>query len=521
MAWRPKLTWQPGTSGRGGRWRKKYKGKAYYFTGGRGKTDRDAHDAAVAEWEALKVRLDAEAPKPHQAEYERAIAEWELVLAWCRKHDEQEMAGSASEKIARLRDGLAVAKPEAVPLENTFEGYFDPAVRHPGLEKLMAVADASFDELKAQGQSWSDIFRPLLAARAIWTEPLEEFDLGDPLLREKAIWHDRLAVMQKAATPQEQTVAAHIEKFIEEKSRGVTARALTAGRVAKLQVQLGHFRDWISGGTAVEEITGGQLVEYRGVLLQQVEAGTWSRTTAAERLSAVKSFVRWLWQIEAIPALPRVIDQRSTALDIGKSASAPVIFTDSEITTLLTQAADRTKLYVLLMLNCGMTQKDVADLQSAEVDWEQARITRRRSKTRHHGSVPVVSYPLWPKTLRLLRQEASSTGSGLVLLNARGEPLWRERMSDEGKYQKTDNVRTAFERLRRKTGINKPMISLKKTSASKLRGHPEYMGLEGLFLGHAPQSIAHRHYARDPADLLDEAISWLGREYGVVKDQAD
>ena len=31
-----KLTWQAGTAGRGGRWRKKYKGQAYYFDGGRG-----------------------------------------------------------------------------------------------------------------------------------------------------------------------------------------------------------------------------------------------------------------------------------------------------------------------------------------------------------------------------------------------------------------------------------------------------------------------------------------------------
>ena len=38
------------------------------------------------------MRLDAEAPKPHQADYERAIAEWELVMAWSRKHGEEAMA---------------------------------------------------------------------------------------------------------------------------------------------------------------------------------------------------------------------------------------------------------------------------------------------------------------------------------------------------------------------------------------------------------------------------------------------
>jgi hypothetical protein len=65
-----KLTWQPGASGRGGRWRKKYKGKSYYFGGGRGKTDREAYEAAWSDWERLKLKIDTAAPKQHQADYE-------------------------------------------------------------------------------------------------------------------------------------------------------------------------------------------------------------------------------------------------------------------------------------------------------------------------------------------------------------------------------------------------------------------------------------------------------------------
>ena len=68
-----KLTWLSGAGKRTGRWRKKYKRKVYYFKGGRGKSDHDAYEAAVAEWEKLKLRIDAEAPKPYQADYERAM----------------------------------------------------------------------------------------------------------------------------------------------------------------------------------------------------------------------------------------------------------------------------------------------------------------------------------------------------------------------------------------------------------------------------------------------------------------
>ena len=65
----------------------------------------------MSEWEKRKLRIDAEAPKPHQAAYERAILEWEAVLAWCRKHNEAEMADKAVTNLAVLRRGLSVLKP--------------------------------------------------------------------------------------------------------------------------------------------------------------------------------------------------------------------------------------------------------------------------------------------------------------------------------------------------------------------------------------------------------------------------
>ena len=133
-----KLSWQPGSAGRKGRWRKKYQGRSYYFPGGRGKSDRAAYDAALVAWEKKKLRLDAAAPKPHQADYERSIAEWELVLSWSRKNGEEEMADTAMAKLERLRKLLAAVKPKPLGVEDTFDGQFDRSVRYPGLDEAMA-----------------------------------------------------------------------------------------------------------------------------------------------------------------------------------------------------------------------------------------------------------------------------------------------------------------------------------------------------------------------------------------------
>jgi integrase len=91
--------------------------------------------------------------------------------------------------------------------------------------------------------------------------------------------------------------------------------------------------------------------------------------------------------------------------------------------------------------------------------------------------------------------------------------LWQEQFVANGKYPKLDNVRNAFNRLRKKTGIDKPFKCLKKTSASLLRESEQFNSVVDLFLGHAPQTMSERHYAADPQQLLDSAIDWLRDHY--------
>jgi integrase len=176
-------------------------------------------------------------------------------------------------------------------------------------------------------------------------------------------------------------------------------------------------------------------------------------------------------------------------------------------------ASDRTKLYILLTLNTAMTQKDIADLTFDEIDWERGRIIRKRSKTRNSESVPTVSYRLWPETKDLLLKQRSKKSNGRVLLHARGEPLWQEQLTAKGRYRKMDNLRNAFDRLRRKTHIDKPFKCLKKTSASLLRESQQFNSVVGLFLGHAPRDVSQRYYAADPQELLNSAIGWLRDHY--------
>jgi len=505
-----KLTWQPGAAGRSGRWRKKYKGKRYYFSGGRGKSDRQAYEQALDAWEARKTQVDQAAPKPHQEHYEKAIDEWEQVLAWCNRNGETGIAETAVEKLNLLRSKLAAPSPKPVDKADTFAAIF--AFPYLDLSELLSSAPLPGE--------FEDKVRRLYSHGKQNDEPEYTASLfPDPMTVSREVWRDRLEVQKRNAASHDEGLQAHVESYVRDRSAQAAAGVISVGRAYALKLHLTHFQDWLGKDTAVKAIDSRTMSSYRSALLSKVAEKSWSRTTAKHYLTTVKSFVRWLWQIEAIDSLPRNMDGASQSLNIGKSPSEVIVFSKEEINTLLGSASDRTRLYILLMLNCGMTQKDIADLRVSEVDWEEGRIIRRRSKTAERENVPVVNYVLWPETLRLLKEERAKDSIDRVLLNSNGQPIWSETLTEKGQYQKADNVKNAFDRLRKVVKINKPLKSLKKTSATLLRNSERFSGLAGLFLGHAPQTMSEKHYTQVPQDLLDRAIQWLGCEYGML--QAD
>lgn len=70
-----------------------------------------------------------------------------------------------------------------------------------------------------------------------------------------------------------------------------------------------------------------------------------------------------------------------------------------------------------------------------------------------------------------------------------------------------DQISVNFNRIRRVGEGSMKLI--RKTSASLLDNHPDFSILAPLFLGHAPQSVADRHYLKPAKDKLDRALFYL------------
>jgi hypothetical protein len=541
-----KLSWQPGSRGKPGYWKKFYKGKVYYFPSGTGKSDMRAYGAAWDTWLKKKVEIDATTPRKHQADYEQCILGWEKVLAWSSKYEDGESANQAENKLMDLRRRFAAVKLTPLVRNDWFEALFDsPFARDPEFAAQVEIGLEHFSKLPPR-QRIESYFGPPDQRTPEVTDTIEKLIQVDQLLRElassrqnpgpralihpledafdnqprrirKAIWDDRLTIQDRKAAHEDESLVAHIKTFLSRKETESITGDLSAGRLHTLDLHLNGFKDWYGADTSVKEIDGAVLQRYKDHLLKRVASGKWRRATAAHCLDSVKSLVRWLYETNAITELPRALVIKSTSLVISKPKPSKVTFEKDEITTLLKDATDRMKLYILLSLNCSMTQKDIGDLLVSEVRWNEGRIIRKRSKTQDEENVPEVNYKLWPKTFQLLKQERAKEGNERVLLNNRGGHLWSEGTGDNGKYAKRDSIRLAFGRLLKKTKLSKSFKSLKKKSASLLKNNVMYSGLTGLFLGHAPRSVADKHYAETPQELLDEAVTWLGQEYGLVK----
>jgi len=139
--------------------------------------------------------------------------------------------------------------------------------------------------------------------------------------------------------------------------------------------------------------------------------------------------VRYCHEEGWIETLPKNLGSRRLTFKVA--AKTVETIAPEDLKKILGTDDDRVKLWVLLALNCGMSQADIAELRHDEVDWQEGRIRRKRTKTKDVESVPEVDYRLWPETFRLL-QALRSTHPDLVFANRDGKPLIVPKVAKNG-----------------------------------------------------------------------------------------
>ena len=317
------------------------------------------------------------------------------------------------------------------------------------------------------------------------------------------------------ATPPDRTIVAQVEAW-KNLLRGVCQSGqMSSGRFDAYCRNIRPFVDWIGPESAIDAIDEAKLEGFFNHLSAKVGVEEYSPTYAHTLLMTSRQFIARLAELNLIAPLGNI---RSRRFRFNHSVAAKIeVFTPAEVTMLLEGChgfSERTKLFLLLMLNVGMYQNDIAELRHNEVDWSKGTLSRARSKTRERGG-PVVTYKLWPETLALLKKHRSPSGE-LVLTTDEGNPLVKYWL-ENGVMRRYDAVQSAWSRLAAKTGgkIRLGMKHLRKTSATILGDHPHFKFYTTHFLADSPKGMSLKHYVVPSDAEFFEALDWLrGRILG-------
>jgi len=275
-----------------------------------------------------------------------------------------------------------------------------------------------------------------------------------------------------------------------------------------------RFRDCIGADKPITAVNEEVFqITYKDHLRGLIKSRGWTAIYANAAMATALRLYKYAWKNRYVPEL------RLEAKDVS-FVTAPKevpIITPEEYRHYFEGTSEKTCLYVLLFLNCGMTGTDVATLTHSMLDLEKGTITRKRSKTKGFENVPTVTYYLWPKTLTLLKKfaTAATAPNKLVLHNENGRPLITTSI-DKGKLKKTDCFHLAFTRMCKRLKISAArMKDIRKTGATALGSNPKYASLSQYYLGHSPRTVADKHYVRPSDELFAEALLWLGKEFKI------
>ena len=322
-----RLTWDK----HGKRWKKTYQGNTFYGERGVQKSDPDAYKAAWKAFEIWRGNIDTQpdTSKPHAADYLLAINVREEMMRICLLEGEEALHDKLLGDVGWLKKNLAKKTPP--PLRNK---------QYPGVDTLDQNPTASMTASEASK------------------------------------WQDRIAALRQqdrwmGADAKERTVGANIEKHLAARLLDAQAGQIADQRYENIRNWLTIFKEWLLtnyGELPVEQLSSATMTAYREHLLTKISDGEYSKSYARSILNEAKFFCNWLNNTDTIDR--PIKNLRGLNIDIDIDPESRHLTTD-EVKNLLTHAEPSLKLYILLMLQTGSTQKDIADLKQSEVDWEQ------------------------------------------------------------------------------------------------------------------------------------------------------
>ena len=283
-------------------------------------------------------------------------------------------------------------------------------------------------------------------------------------------WPDFKSTVPRVSHEHDDSLSDAVSSFLASKQKSVAPKTYK-----NLKRSLVLFTAACEGMTLDQSVESANLQLY---LDNIANSGEYAATTAKAAIADVVTFIRWLYSVEHIEKLPKLVELGKFSVSTGYRT--PDVADDDIIRQMLTLSGV-SRAYVLCGLNFGFTQRDIEKMQTPDGKY----LEHRRPKTTKHKNVPTVMYPVWSETADVLPL--------LVGINLSYESAVTKKLRADCKSAGIDYM---------------PHKMLRKASATVIR-NSEFSSMVEHFLGHSPESMADRHYASIQQDRFDAACLHL------------
>jgi hypothetical protein len=339
-------------------------------------------------------------------------------------------------------------------------------------------------------KQWPDAMRNILNGNAEVHAEAEK--IARAYMKDRVVPADKIIILDGPIGTLYQTINAFKTWVKQSASRSEIWRKELARRVEKIKESSDDIPLERFGRDAIAKLVDGHIAS--------AKKGKASVDTAMNYIRATRQFVDWLdatdatkWEAprrwEKLFAINR---QQLSAGHARNGASGDEVraFSVDELTTLYAEANDACRLYMLLALNCGWTQADIATLTAEHLKLRSSPpyAHRDRGKTGIYGR-----WHLWPETIAAIKAATKGTRrkkDEILLRTKRGTVLVRQT-----KGVKTDLIALAWRRLRISVHMKDKGMSFKhlRKTASQFVRDIAGKELSEAFLCHSDRTTG-RHY---------------------------
>lgn len=318
-----------------------------------------------------------------------------------------------------------------------------------------------------------------------------------------ATWLDQKDDLLTGRTPRVKgdglTIRDLVNRFLTSKAQRVQNGELAQRSFLNYKHTASHIVAQFGTGRLVEDLDATDFGSFRAALAERYGA-----VALGVAIQRVRAFFSWAWAMRLIgapvPFGPEFKGPPQRLLRIARNGKGLRMLQAADLRTILKTVPPVLRAMVLLGVNCGLGNHDLARLPITALDLNAGWLDYPRPKT----GMPR-RCPLWPETIEALRQaiaqrpkSADPADAGLVFLEHRG--LRWVRLRENGIW--IDGIGVAFGRMLKKLGLKRPGLNfyaLRHTFETVAGGSRDQVAVD-FIMGHAPA-------ANDMASIYRERIS--------------